>query len=82
MHSVLFIIFAFLIFFATLVCVQLAALAKLRSQQSLAPLRDLFNLTLDLVSFDFKRKQSSTQQNRRHAFTRFVRSGKLNVTKE
>lgn len=79
----LFIIFAFIIFFASLVCVNLAALSRIGVQQSLQPLQDVFNFVRDLLAFDFRRKQNLVQQQRRRSVTRFVKFAKPeNVTEE
>jgi hypothetical protein len=72
-HTALFIIFAFLIFLATLLCINISAISKIRVQQSLTPLRDIFKFTNDLLSSDFKRRQNLTQQQKRKSTTRFVR---------
>ena len=74
--------FAFLIFFATLLCVNLAAVSRAQVQHSSQPLRDVFNFVKDLVAFDFRRKQDTNQQQRRKAMTRFVKFGKSNVTEK
>ena len=83
MSSIVFIIFTFLIFFATLLCVNIFNVTKTKVQFSLTPMRDLFDFVKDLVAFDFRRKQNLSQQQKRYPITRFVKFGKtLNVTEE
>jgi hypothetical protein len=74
--------FTFLIFFATLVCVNLSNIAKINTQQALNPFKSIFNFMVDLVAFDFKRKQNLNQQQKRKATTRFIKFSKSNVTKK
>ena len=78
----LFVIFAFFIFFATLACVQLSNISKIKVQIALTSLKFVFNFFTDLLSFDFKRRQNNIFQQRRYAYTRFVNFNKTNVTEE
>jgi hypothetical protein len=83
LHTPIFIMFAFIIFVATLICVGLSAVAKSSIQDSVNPIRQLFDFFKDAVSFNFKRQQSMANQRRRHAATRFVNFSKPeNVTEE
>lgn len=75
-HIPLFIVFTFLIFIASLICVNIGVIAKVQVKQSLQPLKDIFNFMKDLISFDFRRTQKTHHQQKRKSTTRFVSSKK------
>lgn len=75
-HIPIFILFTFLIFVASLICVNIGIISKIQVKQSVQPLRDVFNFMKDLLAFNFKRTQNSYRQQKRKATTRFVNSSK------
>lgn len=75
-HIPIFILFIFLIFIASLICVNIGIISKIQVKQSVQPLRDVFNFMKDLLAFNFKRTQNSYHQQKRKATTRFVNSNK------
>lgn len=75
-HIPIFILFTFLIFVASLICVNIGIVSKVQVKQSVQPLRDIFNFMKDLLAFNFKRTQNSHYQQKRKATTRFVNSSK------
>ena len=82
-NGVLFFFFGLLLFFATLVCVNLFRVVRTRTQEHLVSMQYVFKFFKDLVSFDFLRKQGLTNQNQHRPVTRLVRfKKKKNVTKK
>lgn len=81
-NGVLFFLFAVLIFIATLTCVNFFKILRIKTQEHLVTFQDIYAFFQDLVNFEFLRKQNLTNQIRRKAATRLVRSRPKNVTKK
>lgn len=83
-NSFLFFLFGLLLFFATLVCVNLFKIIRVQTQEHLVSFQYVFKFFKDLLSFDFLRKQTSYNQTARCSGTRLVRLKKKskNVAKK
>jgi hypothetical protein len=78
----MFLIFMFLIFIASLICILIVKASKLSLYNSMLSFSYIFNFFKDLVSFDFLRKQNMNYQNKKKATTKLVKFKKLNAAKE
>lgn len=81
-NSFIFFLFGFLIFIASLICINLFLVIRRTAQERAVSFKYVFDFFKDLLAFEFLRKQSSSNQTRRKGTTRLVRKKKKNVTKK
>ena len=81
-NGFLFFLFAFLIFVATLTCVNFFKILRIKTQEHLVTFKYVFDFFKDLLNFEFLRKQNATNQTRRRPATRLVRSRPKNASKK
>jgi hypothetical protein len=76
-HILIFVLFTFLIFITTLICINIGIIAKINTQQSIEPFKDIFLFLKDIISFNFKRNQNMNYQQKKKSTTRFVNLSKV-----